>query len=254
MGFIEDIKKPINLLMLFIAVISMFGTIISIVLVLVDSRKNEISYAIEGSTKIVDSKLTGPKIRVFGENNKEITSDIYSSSILLWNSGDYPINPENIRVTPSINIKGIDQLISDPVITESHPLITKFQLLQDTIDKNKFDLNWKYFDPGHAIRINFLHTAKDNVSFDIEISGNILGINKFNQVKFDLDKNKILWRITLMVISLVLIFLSLFSLMKNKDIFPSKFKSFFVVIIVISSILLLFAFITFLNSIKTPIF
>ncbi|MFT7614871.1 MAG: hypothetical protein ACI9J3_003858 [Parvicellaceae bacterium] len=250
MGFIEEIKKPFNIVMLILAIASVLFTTI---FYFMSIKKTEFSYSIEATTKIIDSKLTGPKIRVFSDNNNEITSDIYSSSIILWNSGDYPINNDDIRVRPSIIISGISELISNPTTKESHPLVTKFKLHKDTIEENKFNLNWKYFDPQKAVRINFLYTAKDDNSFDIEIEGNILGVEEFHRVEIEPYKNKKSYIIIMISLIALLIIISTYALIRFRR--TSSRKYFYIINLVMAILMLFFViYMGFFYSIKTPIF
>jgi hypothetical protein len=251
MGLIEEIKKPFNIVMLILAIASVLFTTI---FYFMSIKKTEFSYSIEGTTKIIDSELTGPKIRVFSDNNKEITSDIYSSSIILWNSGDYPINNDDIRVRPSIIITGINELISNPTTKESHSLVTNFELLRDTIEKNKFNLNWKYFDPQNAVRINFLYTAKDDIRFDIEISGNILGVEEFHRVEIERYRyNKSYVYIIMIPVAALLLILSIYNLNSFRR--KSSIKYLGEINLVLAILLFLFSiYIGFFYSIKTPIF
>jgi len=199
MGFIEELKKPFNIVMLLLAIGSIIATTI---FYFWSTKKLEFSYCIESTTKIFDSKLTDSKIKIVNEENIEITSDVYSTSILIWNSGDLPININDVRVSPSIIISGIDRLISIPTLKESEPLVTKFQLQEDTIN-NRYKLYWTYFDPNNALKINFLYTAENDNSFDVEIQGNVLGIDKFLKIELNPYSGK-KWQIVVTFIGLIL--------------------------------------------------
>ena len=186
MGFNEEIKKPFNIVMLFLAIGSIVATTIYYFW---STKKFEFSYCIESTTKIFDSKLTNSKIKIVTGENQEITSDVYSTSIVIWNSGDLPIDTNFVRVQPSIIISGINRLISVPTLKESEPLVSKFRLKEDTIS-NRYKFYWAYFDPNNALKINFLYTAETENKFDVEIQGKILGVDKFLKIEMNQYKDK----------------------------------------------------------------
>lgn len=249
MGFIEDIKKPFNIVMLLLAL----GAIIfSAIFYFWSIKKTKISYSIENTTKIFDSELTIKKIKVYNNSDEEIKSDIYSTSVVIWNSGDNPINPGDIRINPSINVLGIEELISSPIIKETDPKVTNFSLIGDTTNTSLFFLTWKYFDPGSALRINFLYTSNNEPSFDIEFTGNILSLGEFEKIEYQpLKADKI---ISFMKIFGVLIFLSIISIFIGKYVPTRPFLTKLISATLILGFFLTLYLIYITNSSIAPVF
>ncbi|HEY0349529.1 MAG TPA: hypothetical protein VGC60_15385, partial [Pyrinomonadaceae bacterium] len=54
--------------------------------------------------KIFDSESSTPKLRVLDDNDNLITDNIYLSEVLLWNSGDTPIEPADVREPISVRL------------------------------------------------------------------------------------------------------------------------------------------------------
>ena len=178
MKFIDEIKKPFNIVMMVLAIASVSFTTC---FYFMSIKERKPVYHVLESIKIFDSKNTSPKIQLLDKNSKPIDEDVYVRDIIIWNEGELPIDQEHIRDPLKLILTGQKKLLDFQIADESNPLISKFEIVKLLKDDTKINsetlkLSWKYFDPGFAVKIRLFYTGNGNL--DIMMKGNILNVSK----------------------------------------------------------------------------
>lgn len=133
-----------------------------------------ISYSVSEVRKIFDNTQVTNKIKILDKNSKEIKQDVFIATISLWNSGNLPIEPFDIRLPIELASNLPIKIIDYKIIKEIDPEITNFKLIET---KNNMNILWKHFDPKSGLKFQLLYQGKENVNFFLK--GKILGINNF---------------------------------------------------------------------------
>jgi hypothetical protein len=160
-------------------IIGLLGLIIGCLSYFHSVKKKEISYNIyEQSYKILDNEVIDDKsnLIILTKDSLKINQNIYLSTVSIWNSGDLTINESDVRKKIKVELYGIDKIIDLKLIKENLSGISKFkyEFNKDSI----YNINWKFFDPNHGIKLQILYLGKETISG--KLNGNILDTN-FNE-------------------------------------------------------------------------
>ena len=177
---LDEAKKPFNRLMLVIAVVGIIIGIVGIVLFFIGTKERDISYEITEPTSLIfDSKNTTSNIKLLEKDSIPITENVYLLTGTLWNSGDLPINKEDIRKQLGFELKGANRILDFKLIKQKDETVANFKIEKG--NTNTLNINWDYFDPKFGFTFQVIYTGNENPNF--KIIGNILGISKFNKLK-----------------------------------------------------------------------
>lgn len=110
-----------------------------------------------------------PIIKIYDDQNRPITSDVYGLEIVVWNNGNFPLGEKSdrvrrplvIRLDPDANVLGSQIQATGATATEREMRVTP------TIVPHGVELGWAEFDPGDAFKLLIIYTSKDqsNISF-----------------------------------------------------------------------------------------
>lgn len=176
MSFLNDVKKPFNLVTFSITIISIG---LSIFFYLDGKKEKEISYYVnESISKIYDSKNSSSAIKLIEQDSLIISKDVYVLTGTIWNSGELPITNEDLREKLSINLNNIERIIDYKIVKQYDPKVAQFSLHKN--DSKQLGINWKYFDRDFAFNFQILFVSDEVPNFKLE--GKILGVKKFNKV------------------------------------------------------------------------
>src|SRR5215472_16670298 len=89
---LTEFRKPINLVFLGIAIISLLVTVITYRW---SRHEAAISYYV-ATIQIVDRKASIP-FTVVDNEGKPVTQNLYATNVTVWNSGDLTVDPQNVR-------------------------------------------------------------------------------------------------------------------------------------------------------------
>lgn len=179
-SFIENLKNPSYKLTLIIGIAGIvIGIIASFIFYYVGNKKRDISYQITEPTSLIfDSKNPSSKIKLLESDSIPITENVYLLTGTLWNSGDLPINKEDVRKQLSFEIKGAKRILDFKIVKQKDESVANFNLVKD--NSNTLKINWDYFDPKYGFTFQVIYAGEENPSF--EILGVVFGISQFNKI------------------------------------------------------------------------
>jgi hypothetical protein len=246
MSFLEEIKRPFNLFTLLLAII---GIILSIFFYYKSEKVKGISYIIdEPPSLIFDSKNSSSAIKVIEHDSVNINGDVYLLTGSLWNSGDYPISKEDIRLPISLSLGNDNRILDFKITYQKVPNIADFVLIKE--NPNSLNLGWKYFDPGFGFKFQIMYVGSNISNF--EINGNILDIKEFRKrEKIEQKNDFIKWYLLLAPVGILIIsILRFFSHKRNSN----QYHKGYLVFIIISLLMLLVSiWIYYINQTTAPI-
>lgn len=159
-------NKFLNIIGFFIG---FFGLIIGIISYVNTVKKKEISYNIYSpSYKVYDNEAinVGKSLNIILSDSTKVNRNIYLTTFSIWNSGDLPINKEDLRKNIEFRFSGIEKVINFNIIKEVENGVSDFQFIpkNDSI----FRLNWKYFDPKNGIKVQIIYFGKEKISCHLD--------------------------------------------------------------------------------------
>lgn len=135
-------------------------------------------------SRIFDQAVSSPRIRVLDDEGKLIENNIYVTEVTLWNAGDLPIEPDDVRKPLTIEINECNRILDYKVLRETHPEISNVTVNEDSqltnsTKKRALFVKWDHLDPNFGIEIQIIFTSEGSWFHQIEVGGNIVGVKNF---------------------------------------------------------------------------
>lgn len=184
-------------------IIGLFGIVLSIYFYISGIESKELSYnSYLDSYKIYDQSINSTNKISLYKGDARIEQNVYLTTFAIWNSGDLPIEPGDIRDSLEIKFNGVNQILDIKITKEIQPGISKFKLAR--ISNNKIKLNWKYFDPSDGIKFQIIYTGNPTLVPTIE--GKILKTEfvEFKSFRNDWFNKSFLWILPLIFLFLLI--------------------------------------------------
>jgi hypothetical protein len=172
---ITDFRKPVNLVALVIGIVGVVATIITF---LWSSHKSAISYYAT-SIQIVDQSETLP-ISVIDSAGQRVMENVYATNVTVWNSGDLPIDAQNIRIPLTISLAGQARLIDAKLEHATSENISEFHIDGDPKKGSDIQVSWRYFDPREGFGVRLIYAA--STMAPVKFNGVIFGVGSFDDV------------------------------------------------------------------------
>ncbi len=178
MELMKDFKKPINIINLSIAVLSI---ILAIIFYYQSIMEKVPTYLMpEEHSLIFNSEEAFPSISVMDKDSIRIKENIYLFTSTFWNSGQLPIEPDDVRKQINLILEPCNKILDIKKIEQTHPEISKFNLketppLNDTT--RGINISWNHFDPNQGVKFQVIYSGKkpSRLYYD----GVILGVTNF---------------------------------------------------------------------------
>ena len=207
MTFWDEAKRPYNLIMLGLTIVALLT---GCYFYYEGKRVRNISYQINEETiKLYDKNNSSPAIKLLEKDSIVITQNVYLFTGLIWNSGDLPINKEDVRESLSIKLKDIERILDFKIIKQTEPSISQFQLIKKRNDE--LGIDWKYFDPNCGFSFQIIYIGKEMPGF--KLNGKILDINTLGKVT--INKSGRIWGMFVNMFVPLLFLLMSFAIYKN---------------------------------------
>ena len=129
----------------------------------------------EPPSLIFDSKNSSSKIQLFEKDTVPISRNVYLLTGSIWNSGDFPITKEDVRIPISLNLKKTNRILDFKITKQRDSSISGFVL--NKFEDNSLQLGWNYFDPGFGFAFQIIYEGDINHNF--EPTGKVLDISEF---------------------------------------------------------------------------
>jgi hypothetical protein len=172
MSFFEDIKKPINLLSIILAVLSL---ILSVYFYLASVQRREPYYLAHATSHIVSKTVVSPNFTVVDATGEKIAGDIHVLEVSFWNGGRLGIEPQDVRTPVFVEFPPGTRLLDAKVSKENKPAISQVRIIEMPSKPGsapRVALNWFHLDPGLGARLQFIYVGEPNAP--AAIRGDIL--------------------------------------------------------------------------------
>ncbi len=178
MSFLEDIKRPFNLLIFAIAIISLLT---AFYFYYFPRKERGIAFTKSNSSLIYDSSIKSPNFSLVDSSSKPITANTYLLSFTFWNTGSQPIEPSEVRRPITVNFPGAERILDYKIIKASDQDVSGFAISDPTNDsEKKIQLTWSHFDPRKGVSFQTI-VCQTNEPQSI-VSADIVGITELNHV------------------------------------------------------------------------
>jgi len=154
-NWIQDFKKPINLIPLIVSIISLSFAFISY-----DSRSDgrELSYK-SLHNKIMESEPLTEIMGIYTEDGERVEQDVYVSYISFWNSGKIAINRSDILKEIEVVLNDRGRFISANKVSVRGEGITKIEAV--TATKKSISISMDQLDLDMGAKYQFIYTAEN---------------------------------------------------------------------------------------------
>ena len=121
---------------------------------------------------------------------RTIKNDVYLQEIIIWNNGNQPIEPDDVRAPITFELvpvslddsspaPGQPRILEFKVANETSPSISMIEVhKKNTANNSKIVVDWKHLDRGQAANIQIIYTTPHNVPPEVSVSGQIVGISR----------------------------------------------------------------------------
>lgn len=136
-------------------------------------ESKELSYnLVPESFKIYDQDLISDSksISLYKNDSIKIKNSVFLTTFSIWNSGNQPIPPKDIRKDINIKFSGINEILDLKIVKIIDPEISLIKATK--LNDSTISLNWKYFDPKDGIKFQLLYTG--NPILKSKVDGKIL--------------------------------------------------------------------------------
>lgn len=174
MTFWQEMKKPYNAFTTMLAVVSLA---VGVWLFFLGQEKRDPYYVVSDPVQIFDSGSSLPSIKVNDKQNNPIHDNIFLTEITLWNAGERPIEPSDIRIPITISLDKAKQIVDFVVVEQTQPEVLGFTARASSKHSNTLDVSFKHFDPNLGAKVKVVYTGSNDPG--VVIRGSILGA-KFN--------------------------------------------------------------------------
>jgi hypothetical protein len=183
----DDLIKPFNLISFAISVTSLALAVVFFAL----SRKSKSITCIKynRSAKIFDSKVSSPNIRVLDQNGELINEDVFLLETIVWNSGNLPIEPSDVRTPFSIMLKPCTKILDFKIARQTHFDIANIRLTEASPAANQtkiINVLWDHLDPRFGAIIQVLYSSEEEAKIDL--GGYIVNVKNIMREKKDVKE------------------------------------------------------------------
>lgn len=247
MNFFSELKKPFNIITLFLAII---GIILSIIFYYNGKKKKEISYLLNQPTSLIfDSRNSTPKLKLYEQDSIPVTGDVYLLTGTVWNSGDFPITSEDLRLPIALELSESNRILDFKIIKQKDSSVANFILQK--VNRSLLEVGWKYFDPNFGFAFQIIYVGGNDPEFNLK--GKVLDITNFTKVEKieNVRTTSLDWALLIGGPILVIIILIIQFLERRRT---GKFDKFLLLMaILLAACLLVLFWLQFFHKTVTPI-
>jgi hypothetical protein len=115
----------------------------------------QISYSYETQKVFDPTNLSNFKL--YDSSGKQITSAVYATNLVIWNSGNLSLSERSDRIREPIKVT-LDGAIQYFIINKVNLVEPENFDVKIAPDNKSITLKWKFFDPSQAIRLTIVHS------------------------------------------------------------------------------------------------
>ena len=142
-----------------------------------DSDK-EISFTTGPERQIIlNFQEARPALGKLGFNPTQENGWLMSEDLIVWNSGQYSLEPQDIRSDLRISLSSCEKIVLVETRSAFADEIAQFDFAVDS-DVCEATLSWKVFDPGYGVHARIYFTSTISKSGDIHLAGDIKELDR----------------------------------------------------------------------------
>jgi hypothetical protein len=194
-AWVQDFKKPTFIVAISISLC--FG-IASFCYFKINQKRMEIAYTISDTSKIYDSHKfisdktfrmnpddqtlkEQPPFIVLGADGHPITNDIYLTTFIFWNSGDFKIEPSEVRTPITISFAPNISILDTTIVKQSDPQSGAFQISKvKNGQQAALQIRWLHFDQRDGLRLQIIYTSPNDPRYGV--SAKIAGLDRIYRI------------------------------------------------------------------------
>jgi hypothetical protein len=159
-------------------IVGITGIVLTVATFLASRHEAAISYH-TATIQIVDQKEAVP-FSVIDSDGQHVTQNVYATNVTVWNSGDLPIDPQNIRSPLTISLTTPVRIIDAKLDYTTSANISEFSMSGDPKKTGTVVMAWRSFDPKEGFRVRLIYAS--NEMSQVKLNGVIFGINGFADI------------------------------------------------------------------------
>lgn len=117
---------------------------------------------------------------VIDNAGQHVGENVYATNVTVWNSGDLPVEPQNIRSPLTISVTAPVRVLDAKLARTTSNNISEFKVDNAQLGIGSFQVTWKYFDPREGFRLRLIYASKDVRPINLE--GTIFGFKEFYDI------------------------------------------------------------------------
>ena len=172
----QKFKELLNSGIFWTILVGIIGVILSVWFS--EQKRRPVFFLSEKPYLIFDKDVQAYDFYLVEKNGLIVKENVYNTSLVLWNKGDLPILPEDVRKEVKILFNSEEKYrILGGRIISFYPVSENIGDFSLIIDSTQIKPCWKFFDPNFAFKVQILYSAEKPLEPYVE--GYVLG----NQVK-----------------------------------------------------------------------
>ena len=182
------LNEPITKQATFSNILTVISLILAYYFYVAAEKEREPVYIINDSSIVIyNNTNTSGSIKLLTKDSVIIQDNVYLTEIVLWNDGNLPIVPEDVRDTLKLILQGVKEILDYKIVAESHTS-SKFKVKQ--LDFNTLIIDWNYFDPSNAVKFQIIYLGDKILEPLWKV--NILGVETIKSKKDSKYKRELL--------------------------------------------------------------
>lgn len=173
MSLTEDLKKPVNVLSLAVGVI---GILLSVWFYYQAQQRREVAYLLSSSFSLIyDAESAAKQFTLLGPNGERVAENVYLANAVIWNSGDVPLEPEEIREPVKLVFTDVGTVLSARIVGTTHGPITRARLTTTTDTARRsaaVAVDWAHLDPNFGFKIQVIFSGSEEAA--AKVAGSIV--------------------------------------------------------------------------------
>ena len=143
--------KRLNLIFGIAGVIGTVFGVIGVALAIQSRSYHQLAYYLSEPALVVDGSQPVPSIQILDANGDRVEGSVYTSRLVIWNSGTETIPYEEVLEPIEVSSSDVERILSSSITEFIREDRANFNISLD--DSKSFALQWEEFDPRAAVEI-----------------------------------------------------------------------------------------------------
>ena len=148
---------------------------LSVWLFILSTESKEITYYISQTFEVANPAET-ESLTVLDSDGNEVRFRVFASTITVWNSGDVPIEGNDLR-NLTISVPSGDRILESKIIESTHPDL--INLGGKKVNGSTINLSWDLLDERFGFKYKLIYENSTRSTVTPKFDGHIVGIDRF---------------------------------------------------------------------------